>query len=245
MKYLLIALCLLISSFVFSGNAVAINDSTELEIYDRAEVMPTFPGGQYALNIFLNKNIRYPIIALENALEGKVIVKFYVDTDGSIKNPIVLKDNVGGGCAEEALRVVGSMPKWNPGTQRNKPVRVFFVIPITFKLTNGLNAETSTTPIIAKAYPLCGFDSLQNYLSNATKVIAKPKKDKKKQYHVQATFTVLADGNISNIVISEITNNDDKIKNAIIDYIKRGPKWMPEKVDSVARLSVQEIAFSF
>lgn len=242
MKYLLIALCLLSSSFVFSGNAVAVNDSTELEIYDRSEVMPSFPGGQYALTNFLSKNIRYPIIAHENALEGKVIVKFYVDTDGSIKNPIVLKDNVGGGCAEEAIRVIGLMPKWNPGTQRNKPVRVFFVIPITFKLTN---AESTTTPIISKAYPLCGFDSLQYYLSNATKVIAKPKKDRKKQYHVQATFTVLADGNISNVVISEITNNDDKIKNAIIDYIKRGPKWMPEKVDSVARLSVQEIAFSF
>lgn len=108
----------------------------ETEIFDRAEVMPGYPGGQTELMKYLSKNINYPSIAKENGLEGKVIVKFFVDTDGSVKDPVVLKDGVGGGSAEEAVRVIKKMPKWTPGTQRGKPVRVYYTLPVTFKLSN-------------------------------------------------------------------------------------------------------------
>jgi protein TonB len=83
---------------------------------------------------FLQKNIRYPNLARENGLEGKVIVKFYVDTDGTVREPVVLKDGVGGGCGDEAMRVVKSMPKWTPGSQRGKTVKVYYTLPVTFKL---------------------------------------------------------------------------------------------------------------
>lgn len=106
----------------------------EPEIFDRAEVMPGYPGGVPELMKFLQKNIRYPSLARENGLEGKVIVKFYVDTDGTVRDPTVLKDNVGGGCGDEAIRVVKSMPKWTPGSQRGKPVKVYYTLPVTFKL---------------------------------------------------------------------------------------------------------------
>ncbi len=106
----------------------------EPEIFDRAEVMPSFPGGVVELMGFLRKNIMYPSLARENGLEGKVIVKFYVDTDGKVKDPVVLKDGVGGGCADEAIRVVKKMPPWTPGTQRGKPVKVYYTLPVSFKL---------------------------------------------------------------------------------------------------------------
>jgi protein TonB len=83
----------------------------------------------------LANNIRYPSLARENNLEGKVVVKFTVDRDGSIKDPVVLKDGVGGGCADEAIRVIKSMPKWTPGLQRGNPVKVYFTLPVSFKLS--------------------------------------------------------------------------------------------------------------
>jgi len=98
--------------------------------------MPTYPGGPVEMMKFLSKNIKYPSLARENNLEGKVIVKFYVDTDGTVKSPEILKDGVGGGCADEAVRVVKTMPKWSPGTQRGKNVKVYYVLPVTFKLSN-------------------------------------------------------------------------------------------------------------
>jgi protein TonB len=106
----------------------------EPEIFDRAEVMPSYPGGVPELMKFLQKNIRYPSLARENGLEGRVIVKFYIDRDGTVRDPVVLKDNVGGGCGDEAIRVVKSMPKWSPGSQRGKPVKVYYTLPVTFKL---------------------------------------------------------------------------------------------------------------
>lgn len=106
----------------------------EPEIFDRAEVMPGFPGGPAALMKYLGNNIRYPSLARENSLEGKVIVKFYIDTDGTVRDPQVLKDGVGGGCGDEAVRVIKSMPKWSPGSQRGKNVKVYYTLPVTFKL---------------------------------------------------------------------------------------------------------------
>ena len=106
----------------------------EPQIFERAEVMPAYPGGPAEMMKFLGKNIKYPSLARENGLEGKVIVKFYVDTDGSVRNPEVLKDGVGAGAADEAIRVVKAMPKWTPGTQRGKNVKVYYVLPVTFKL---------------------------------------------------------------------------------------------------------------
>lgn len=123
-----------------TGNGPAVNTTPEPpppkepEIFDRAEVMPSYPGGVPELMKFLMKNIRYPSLARENGLEGKVIVKFYIDTDGTVKDPTVLKDGVGGGCGDEAIRVIKAMPKWTPGSQRGKAVKVYYTLPVTFKL---------------------------------------------------------------------------------------------------------------
>ena len=97
------------------------------------EYMPSFPGGDAELYKYLSKNIKYPKIAKQNGLEGKVFVQFVVNEDGSITDVQVMRD-VGGGTGAEAVRVIKSMPKWTPGKQRGKPVKVRYTVPVNFKL---------------------------------------------------------------------------------------------------------------
>ncbi|MBL7982067.1 MAG: energy transducer TonB [Flavobacteriales bacterium] len=106
------------------------------EVFTIVEVMPEFPGGQEALNAFLAKNLKYPEQAVEDGIEGMVFVTFVVEKDGKISGARVLR-GIGGGCSEEALRVVRRMPNWNPGTQRGEAVRVQYNLPIRFKLASG------------------------------------------------------------------------------------------------------------
>ena len=97
------------------------------------EKMPEFPGGEDALYKYLSKNLKYPDIAKEQNLQGKVYVQFIVEKDGSISNPKAIRD-IGGGCGEEAVRVVRGMPKWTPGKQRTQTVRVQYTLPVVFQL---------------------------------------------------------------------------------------------------------------
>ncbi len=116
------------------------------EIFKVVEEMPTFPGCESIsdkverkkcvdkkLLEFIYSNIKYPAIARENSVEGMVVITFVVEKDGSITDARIARD-IGAGCGQEALRVVKMMPKWNPGKQRGRPVRVQFNLPIRFKL---------------------------------------------------------------------------------------------------------------
>jgi protein TonB len=98
-----------------------------------AEEMPQFPGGEAELMRFVNKSIRYPVIAQENGIQRRVICSFVINRDGSVVDAEVLR-GVDPSLDKEALRVVNTMPKWSPGKQRGKPVRVKYTIPITFRL---------------------------------------------------------------------------------------------------------------
>ncbi len=99
------------------------------------EQMPSFPGGEQALQEYLYKNIRYPAAARENGIEGTVVLQFVVGSDGAISEIKVLRD-VKGGCTDEAIRVVKNMPKWTAGKQNGVAVPVFFNLPVTFKLAS-------------------------------------------------------------------------------------------------------------
>ena len=114
-------------------NVVEEEEVEEEEIFIVVEDDPEFPGGMDSLYAFIERNLVYPQWAKDNKIEGKVYVSFTVETDGSISNVKVLRD-IGGGCGAEAIRVVMKMPKWKPGKQRGKPVRVQFNLPIEFKL---------------------------------------------------------------------------------------------------------------
>jgi protein TonB len=105
----------------------------EQEIFKIVEEMPAFPGGEAKLMEYVAKNVKYPQIARETGVQGRVYVNFVVEPDGSVSNVSVLR-GIGGGCDEEAIRVVKSMPKWKPGKQRGKAVRVSYMLPVNFKL---------------------------------------------------------------------------------------------------------------
>jgi protein TonB len=105
----------------------------EQEIFQIVEEMPAFPGGEGKLMEYVAKNIKYPQIARETGIQGRVFIGFVVEPDGSVSNVKLLR-GIGGGCDEEAMRVVKSMPKWKPGKQRGKAVRVSYQIPVFFKL---------------------------------------------------------------------------------------------------------------
>ena len=131
---LLATLSVLAILFTANTTAMAQNNKTAKDkVYEKAEVMPEFPGGEQAMIDFVAKNVTYPKEAMEKEISGRVLVGFIVEKDGSITKTEVAK-GIGGGCDEEALRVVKAMPKWKPGKQDGKPVRVHFLLPISFKL---------------------------------------------------------------------------------------------------------------
>jgi protein TonB len=118
---------------VTTSNNVETKKLTEQHIFEFVEEMPEYPGGNGELTSFLNRNIRYPIVALENGIQGRVTVSFTVNQDGSIVDVEVLR-SIDPSLDKEAKRLVGSMPKWMPGRQAGKPVRVKFAVPVHFRL---------------------------------------------------------------------------------------------------------------
>ena len=125
--------------FMFTGFVKSIpveveeEEPEEQQIFQVVEEMPEFPGGMAECLKFLGKNIKYPTISQENGVQGKVIVQFVVNKDGSIVDPVVVR-SVDPYLDKEALRVIKTMPKWKPGKQRGKAVRVKYTVPVTFKL---------------------------------------------------------------------------------------------------------------
>lgn len=105
----------------------------ETKVFDVVEQMPQFPGGNAALFEYLSKHIKYPVIAEENGIQGRVIVTFVVERDGSITDVKVVK-SVDPSLDKEAQRVVKSMPRWIPGKQNGSAVRVKYTVPVTFRL---------------------------------------------------------------------------------------------------------------
>ena len=105
----------------------------ESKVFDVVEEMPQFPGGPSALFEYLSKNIKYPVVAEENGVQGRVIVTFVVERDGSITDVKVVK-SVDPSLDKEAQRVVKSMPHWIPGKQNGSAVRVKYTVPVTFRL---------------------------------------------------------------------------------------------------------------
>ncbi|MCA1744587.1 MAG: energy transducer TonB [Bacteroidales bacterium] len=103
------------------------------EIFMIVEEMPEFPGGQEALQKYLASSVRYPVIAQENGIQGRVYIQFVINQTGEVTNAVILR-GVDPSLDREALRVVEAMPKWKPGKQRNRAVRVSYTVPINFVL---------------------------------------------------------------------------------------------------------------
>ena len=130
---LLVALAVLCSTSAMAQIVVV-----DEEIFLVVENAPEFPGGEDSLYAYIARNIKYPEAAKKEKIEGRVFVTFVVEKDGQVSSAKILRD-IGGGCGEEAIRVVKSMPKWKPGTQRGNPVRFQFNLPVSFMLGKDAN----------------------------------------------------------------------------------------------------------
>jgi len=108
-------------------------EEEETKVFFIVEEMPEFPGGELALRKYIANSIKYPVIAQENGIQGKVYITFVVDRDGSVSSAQVAR-SVDPSLDKEAMRVVTKLPKWKPGKQRGKPVRVSYTVPINFVL---------------------------------------------------------------------------------------------------------------
>ena len=129
------------------ANSQSPQDEGQNEIFTVVEDMPKFPGGEEARASYLASNIKYPEAARKAGVQGTCYISFVIDKDGSVSNVKVLR-GIGGGCDEEAVRVIQTMPKWEPGTQRGEPVRVQFNMPVKFSLGDGKkeDAKSGTPP---------------------------------------------------------------------------------------------------
>lgn len=132
MKKLFLIIILAVISFTTAGaqNKAEANSG---KVYETSEVMPEYPGGVPKLMEFLSANVRYPVEAQRSKIEGRSVIGFVVEGDGSISNVSVTKGSYPL-LDDEAIRVVKEMPKWKPGMIKGKPVRVKFNLPIYFRL---------------------------------------------------------------------------------------------------------------
>lgn len=126
-----VALMMLVLLFSFTTSTAQTKKNDM--VFDVVEVMPQFPGGQIAMMKYIMENMKYPKQAMKEGIQGRVTVRFIVEKDGSISDvkPILSVHPL---LNKEAVRVVESMPKWTPGKQNGKPVRVRFNLPVMFKL---------------------------------------------------------------------------------------------------------------
>lgn len=118
------------------------SDFTENKPAYSAEQMPQFPGGDEALMNFIRENLKYPMKAAENGIEGRVYIRFVIDRVGSVTDVTVIR-SLDSYCDKEAVRVVKMMPNWTPGKQNGKTIPVYFTLPIVYKLQKGNVIKTS------------------------------------------------------------------------------------------------------
>lgn len=109
------------------------NDDKSKQLFEQVDQVPDYPGGMPAMFEFIGKNLKYPKEAIQNKVQGKVLIKLIIEEDGSISETSIVK-SLGYGCDQEVTRVVKAMPKWTPGKKDNQLVRTAFELPIMFAL---------------------------------------------------------------------------------------------------------------
>ena len=129
----LLLVALLSTTTITAQKTVISKNQSKEKVFDVVENMPEFPGGQDSLMSFLMHTIKYPKEAMEKGIQGRVVAKFIVEKDGQVSTPKVVR-SVYPALDEEALRVIRYMPKWKPGKQNGREVRVFFTLPVTFRM---------------------------------------------------------------------------------------------------------------
>ena len=215
------------------------NDS----IYQIVDQMPEFPGGTEALLKFVANNVKYPEKAKDEEISGRVFISFVIEKDGSVSN-VELKRGIGGGCDDEAVRVVKAMPKWKPGIKDGKPVRVSYMMPINFKLTDDTPTKSvkkteankpDMKPNADGVYQIVeempcfpgGDQKLMEYIANNINY-PQEARDKGIEGRVFIGMVIEKDGSVSKVkILRGIGGGCDEEAERVISSM---PKWMPGKV---------------
>ena len=122
---------------------LAVGQEENKEIFTFAEESPVFPGGDSAIYMFICMNLSYPDVAREQKIEGKVLLSFVIEKDGSVSNIKKIID-IGGGCGDAAVEMLSNMPRWKPARYLGKPVRFEFQLPLVFQLDSDNSPEYET-----------------------------------------------------------------------------------------------------
>lgn len=223
-------------------------------IFTSVEQMPQFPGGMEKFMEYLKTNLKYPAVARQNYVQGKVFVRFIVEKDGSLTDVKIVR-GIGNGCDEEAQRLVKSSPKWNPGIQNGTPVRVYYTLPVSFSLVvqvqqvvltkanpnadiiidepvGNADVKQVTNDDPNKIYtsveqePLFpgGMQKLAEYLKTNLKYPAVAR-DNQVQGKVFVNFIVEKDGSLTDVkIVRGIGSGCDEEAQRLI---KSSPKWRP------------------
>ncbi len=205
----------------------------ETKVFDVVKQMPSFPGGQQELFKFISQNIKYPAVAEENGIQGKVVVQFIVMPNGLTDSIKVVK-SVDPSLDKEAARVILSMPKWNPGMKDGQPVKVRYTLPVNFRLQN----DDGTKP----SYP-GGDAAFSKFLAENLKYPSTAKK-KGIQGVVVIQVTVEADGTLTNPTISKPVDSD--LDAEALRIVMKMPRWNPGKdKDGNAKKKLSQIWVPF
>lgn len=215
----------------YVANAQA-TDSTQV-IFTIVEKMPQFPGGEIGLAEYLEKNIVYPDTALQHGIQGKLYITFLIDELGNVTKPKIIR-GIGGGCDEEAIRVIQAMPRWTPGMQNGRAVKVQYNLPIRFTMPKshwGVQAQGDLTGmLLTNRMKLAEFpggdEALFAYLE---KNIVYPADARKKGLQGKAflSFTVDPSGQVTNVKAIEPLFSSLAMDKETLNAIKEMPKWQP------------------
>jgi TonB family protein len=230
-------------------------DTTQNQkIYTAVEVSPVFPGGDKGFIHYLSQNIRYPQLAREKNVQGRVYVQFIVERDGSLSDIKALRDP-GEGLGAEAIRVISDSPKWKPGLQNNVAVRVQYTVPVNFSLVDGTKNKTDDPTRIAKGgdspavrpvetqpeYP-GGSAAFSQLLAESIRY-PKLAHDNKVEGRVYIRFVVEKDGSLSGL--SAIRDPGYGLGDEAIRVIRLSPKWKPGTQNNIPVRVMYTVPVSF
>ena len=217
--------------------------ATEADVYEVVENMPEFPnGGMTALKKYLSDNIRYPEAAHKAGIQGRVTVQFVVGKDGSIGNVSILR-GVNADLDAEAIRVISSMPKWKPGTQKGEPVKVKYTVPVMFRLApepvEKIDETTVVgyhTPVAGEVYDVVdkmpefpgGMTGLMQYLS---KNIRYPAEAQTKGIQGRVTVAVIINTEGKAVNASIVRSVDPSLDAEALRVASTMPDWIPGTKD--------------
>ena len=207
-------------------------------IFRHVEQMPEFPGGEAALMKFINENLRYPVAAIENGIQGRVVVQFVVKKDGSVGDVKVIR-GIDPTLDQEAIRVCKTLPKFIPGIQNGIPVDVWFTIPVIFKLdnaTNNLQTDESNATIHKRELIFRHVEQMPEFPGGQVELMKFINENLRYpataiengiQGRVMVQFVVKKDGSVDDVTV--LHGVDSALDQEAIRVCKTLPKFIPGK----------------